>query len=218
MSTGVPAAIGRALFNAWRPFGGAVVGCPDAPPHKVGSLWVQSLQNGEDIPSQVVYGDGNAAAILSDLYNITLDQLPDVSWVDNRVRWGLGTLHLLHMRGGGCQLAQRYEQDDTTLLTPAAVTAAVVTLGHRIGAVPWVRSRELVTDGYSFEVHFVAPGDALSKYRDLQTITFRYQNGRVVRADTNTLVATDQTHCPEVAANWPATAAQVEGTVQAGHG
>jgi len=218
MSIGVPPKIGRALFGAWRPFGGAVIGCPDAPPHKVGSLWVQSLENGEDTPSDLVYGDGHAAAVLSDLYNITLDQLPDVSWVDARVRWGLGTMQLLHMRDGGCQLAQRYEQPDTRLLTPAPVTAAVIALGHKFGAVPWVRSRELVTGGYAFEVHFIAPGDTASKFRDLQTITFRYTNGRVVRTDTDALVATIRTRCPSVATNLSTTAAQVERTVQAGHG
>ena len=218
MSTGVQVKAGKALFAAWRKYGGAVIGCPDGPPHRVGHVWVQPLTNGEDTPSEVVYGEGHAAAVLSDFYNVTVAVLPDTAWVDDRLRWGLGTLQLLRMRDGSCQLAQRYEQDDSTLLTPGAVTAAVIEVGHTFGAIPWVRSELPTSTGAAFEVHFVAPGDASAGYRDLRTITFRYADGRVVRADTDAVVATAGATCPKTAVDLPATAAQVEQTVQVGHG
>jgi hypothetical protein len=218
MSTGVSPSIGSMLFRAWEKIGGAVIGCPDAPPRKVGQLWVQSLTNGRDTPSQVVYGRGTAAVILSDLYGVTLEALPSTAWVDARIRWGLGTLQLLHLRDRTCRLGQRYEQDDNSLLAPAALTAAVINIGHLFGAVPWVKAQQRIEGGYAYEVHFIAPGDAGSAFRDLRTITFRYQHGRVYRTDTESLVASDGMSCPSSFSFLPATAAQVEGTVQAGHG
>jgi hypothetical protein len=208
---GVPPKVGKALYDAWFEVGGAVIGCPTAPPVRSGALSVVELAGGQDTPAQLMYGSGQASVVFSDLSALIAQQLSDVVAVDDRLRWGLGTLQLLHLRGGACELVQRYRQDSPALLPPS-VTALALIIADRTGAMPRLLRQPLMPNGRVYEFALMS-ADATGMLRTIDTVTIEYSRKEAMTLDTGE-TARDAQACPGSQLRLPVVAGAIEKAAQ----
>ncbi|MDT7539933.1 MAG: hypothetical protein QOI82_3518 [Actinomycetota bacterium] len=208
---GVPAQVGRALFRAWFHIGGAVIGCPAGPPVRTASMWAVPLTGGQDSVADLVFGDGQATVVFADFYSLLNPILPALQSVDARLRWGLGTMQLVRLHTGACEIVERYQSDPPSLM-PASVTALILDLAATTGAAPWLTSTPQVPSGlaYNFTLAGVKPGGGI---RAIDTVTIIYRGG-IARFDRTGAVARDNDPCPSSADRLPVVAGALERAVQ----
>jgi hypothetical protein len=211
LTANVPQGTGRALFRAWYGTGRDAAGCPLGPATHAGQVVVVQLTGGEDSPAALYASGDRAAVVFSDFYALVAQRATELSFVEPRHRWGLGTLQLLHSADGSCSVLERYGNAAPVAL-PASVSSVVLSIADRTGAMPRLTAIWPADGQTQYAFDLIAPDPILGQ-RKVDDVLITYGAGISTFSRTGASAA-DGDLCPSASHRLAVVAAALEQAVQ----
>jgi hypothetical protein len=140
-SQDMPRGLAKNAVDAYRADTRAL-GCPGSATTLNSMTWQVAFPTGEDSTALVISGARGAQVVRRPISTlITMDDhASEVTYVDERVDWGLGNLQYISYEDSTCRLAQTMA-GQRSILVPSSITMLAAAVGIHDGAVPAIHLR-----------------------------------------------------------------------------